>query len=219
MKIFLCCVLLCPVLSFAAKNNYAGVIGGFAILSGAGRSIVGSNTTSVSLYKPMTGGAVNILAGHNLSDYVSLQANYIWNSNDVTLTSAMFSSLGQVTYQQARSTSSQSFVGDLLAYFRGRSSWVRPYLSVGGGFLHLSSKQRGSPIVTGAATLPSETFTSLEPALRVAVGADLHIRRGWSFRYSFSEGISPNPIGERLTPPGEGVLKNFQNLFGFVKSF
>ena len=41
----------------------------------------------------------------------------------------------------------------------------------------------------------------------------------WSFRYSFSETITGNPISARLTPPGERNLANFQNLFGFVRRF
>ncbi len=220
MKILISCFLLfSPGLLFAAGKNYAGALGGFAILSGGGRSIVAPSGTSLSLYKPQTGPALNVFAGRHLSDYLSVQGNFIWNANDVTLTSAVFSPSGQLTYQQERSTSQQSFVGDLLLYFRSRTSWVRPYLSAGGGFFHFSSTLRGITTLIGAATPPPETFTAFEPALRVAVGADLKVRAGWSFRYSFSEVISPNPIGEQLTPPGNGNLKNFQNLFGFVKSF
>jgi hypothetical protein len=40
-----------------------------------------------------------------------------------------------------------------------------------------------------------------------------------TFRYSFSETISGNPISPSLTPPGERPLMNFQNLFGFVARF
>jgi len=72
---------------------------------------------------------------------------------------------------------------------------------------------RGSP------NPPPAEFTSTAPALRVAVGIDLAIHSGWAFPYSFSETIRPNPVSERLIPPGDRNLANFQNLFGFVKAF
>jgi hypothetical protein len=48
---------------------------------------------------------------------------------------------------------------------------------------------------------------------------DLEIGRGWIVRYSFSESLSGNPISERLLPPGERNLANFQNLFGIIRAF
>ena len=59
----------------------------------------------------------------------------------------------------------------------------------------------------------------MTPVLRVAVGIDIAVGPTWSVRYSFSEGISPNPIGERLTPAGQRVLMNFQNLVGVMATF
>ena len=53
----------------------------------------------------------------------------------------------------------------------------------------------------------------------MAVGIDVAVGRGWSARYSFSEGISGNPIGVQLSPPGQRGLANFQNLFGVVRAF
>jgi hypothetical protein len=66
---------------------------------------------------------------------------------------------------------------------------------------------------------PDAEIASTGVALRVAVGIDLSIGEQWSFRYSFSETISGNPISARLTPPGERSLANFQNLFGFIRRF
>jgi hypothetical protein len=54
--------------------------------------------------------------------------------------------------------------------------------------------------------------------LRVAVGLDLTVGRGWSVRYSFSESVSGNPISAQLLPPGQRSLANFQNLFGVVRA-
>jgi hypothetical protein len=60
---------------------------------------------------------------------------------------------------------------------------------------------------------------TLKLPLRVAVGIDLLFRRGWGFRYSFSETMTSNPFSVTLDPPGSRRLANFQNLFGFVKYF
>jgi hypothetical protein len=212
-------LLFTPGALLAADNNYAGACGGFAILSGDGRAIAAPAGTSVSLYKPQTGGALNVYVGRHLSDYLSVQGNYIWNSNGLTLTSAAFSSAGEASYQETRSSSQQAFIADLLLYFRRRRSWVRPYLSAGTGVLRLSSREERITALVGSAAPPPRSFTATKAALRVAVGADLKLRRGWSFRYSFSETLSANPISDRLTPRGKGTLKGFHNLFGVVKTF
>jgi hypothetical protein len=212
-------LLFCPEILFAASNNYAGAVGGFAILSGDGRTIVGGRGTTVSLYKPQTGAAFTLFVGRHLSDYFSIQANYIWNTNDLTLTSASFSPMGEVSYQETRGSSQFSFIGDALVYFRNRRSWIRPYLSAGAGITHLSSHQHRIVSLIGPASLPAEQFTANNLALRVAVGADLTLHHGWWFRYSFSETLTSNSISQHLTPPGQGNLKDFQNLFGLLKTF
>jgi len=204
---------------FAAGDNYAGAIVGFSILSADGRSVVKPSSASTSLYKPETGPAFNLFVGRRLSDYLSVEANYLWNSNELILTSATVASSGQAIYEERRSSSEQSVIGDLLLYFRDRPNWARPYLSVGTGVIRLSSKQREVTTLVGPATLPPQRFTATVPGLRVAVGIDLALHRDWAFRYSFSETMGPNPVSDRLSPPGERTLKNFQNLFGFVKRF
>ena len=65
-------------------NNYVGADAGFAILSGNGRAVVGLTGNSFSLYKPQTGGAFSLFVGRHLTDYLTVQGNYIWNSNDLT---------------------------------------------------------------------------------------------------------------------------------------
>ncbi len=217
--VFFIVFLLCPGIMLAGDSNYVGASGGFAILSGDGRAIVGPNSTSISLYKPETGGVLNLFVGRHLSDYVSVQGNYVSNSNSLTLNSATFSPSGEASYEQKRSSSQRAFIGDFLLYFRNRRSWVRPYLSVGVGVVHLKSSQEQITSLVGSAELPPKTFTGTNAVLRVSVGADIKVRHGWSFRYSFSETLTSNPISDRLSPPGQGNLKNFHNLFGFVKTF
>jgi hypothetical protein len=67
--------------------------------------------------------------------------------------------------------------------------------------------------------LPQQRFSSNAIVLNVPVGMDVNLGKGWAFRYTFSETISKNPISDRLSPPGQNSLKNFQNLFGFIRRF
>ena len=71
----------------------------------------------------------------------------------------------------------------------------------------------------GAPELPPLEFASNVFALRVPVGMDVNLGNGWALRYTFSETLSENPISDRLSPPGQHSLKNFENLFGVVKQF
>lgn len=210
--------VVAPGLARAQGNNFVGAVGGFAILSGDGKSNISASSTAVSLYKPETGPAFNVFVGRHLNDWFSLQANYMYNANDLTFTSATVVDGTQATYEQSRSSTQHAFMADLLLYFRGRQSRIRPYLSTGPGFVRLESKPSATLTLIGPTVAPGE-FTSTVFGLRVAVGTDLAMGRGWWFRYSFSETIGPNPISDRLTPPGGRALKNFQNLFGVVKTF
>jgi hypothetical protein len=73
--------------------------------------------------------------------------------------------------------------------------------------------------IRGTPLLPPKNVASTGLALRIAVGIDVTLNHAWSFRYSFSETISQNPISAQLSPPGQRNLANFQNLFGFVRRF
>ena len=75
------------------------------------------------------------------------------------------------------------------------------------------SQTLGTPI------LPPQNFSSNVIALRVPVGMDVNLGKGLVLRYTFSETMSKNPIGDRLSPAGQHSLKNFENLFGLVKGF
>jgi hypothetical protein len=148
----------------------------------------------------------------------TLQANYLWNRNQLRFQTGVGAG-GASSFDSVTTTSSQQgVVGDFLLFFRGWRSPVRPYLSAGVGVFRFASDtiRDDAPSVS---LLPSGTFTTVTPVLRVAVGIDIAVGPTWSVRYSFSEGISPNPIGERLTPAGERVLMNFQNLVGVMATF
>jgi hypothetical protein len=77
----------------------------------------------------------------------------------------------------------------------------------------------GPGAMVGGLAAPQGELASTHAALRVAVGIDLATASGWSFRYSFSETISGNPVSPHLTPPARRNLANFQNLFGAVRYF
>lgn len=221
MKLLVAILLLLgsPTILVAGEDNYFGAAAGFAILSADASSQVDGSTAALSQYKPETGPALNVFLGRHFSDYLTVQANYIWNANDVSSTAVRFDTDSQAALHERRTSSQHSFTADLLVYFRSRKSWIRPYLSAGAGVVHLKSEQKTLESLSGTVAVPPKTFSDTIPGLRVAVGADLKLRRGWKFRYSFSETINANPFSDRLSPPGQGSLKNFQNLFGLLKTF
>ena len=209
-------MLLFGVPLLAQREFYTGALTGISTLSGDAQSSITSSTASASSYKPENGIILNIFGGVHLNDYLSVQANYSWNRNDLTLASIRSSGLA---YEQRRDSSQHSFGGDMALYFRNRRSWARPYLSVGVGTAHFKSTSAGSPQVLGAFNVPPTKFSSTDATFRTAVGIDVALTRGWAFRYSFLETMQHNPIGGQLSPPGQRRLAHFQNLFGFMKTF
>ena len=197
---------------------YAGALAGVATLSGDPSAIVTSGGFAVSQYKPENGFALNLLFGAHLREYVTVQANYIWNRNDLALFSGAASGGVARFYDQSRRSSQHAIVGDLLVYFRERASRIRPYLSGGVGIVRFDSASTGTPI-DGGAPLPPRTLTSTDATLRVAVGVDVAVGHRWSVRYSFSESIGGNPVSPQLDPPGSRGLMNFQNLVGVIREF
>ena len=197
---------------------FAGAVAGVATLSGDPTFIVTTDGFVVSKYKPENGAAVNVFIGAHLREYVTVQANYIWNRNDLALSSGVASDTGARFYDQPRASSQHTVVGDLLVYFRERASRIRPYLSGGLGIVRFETDSTGTP-VDGGLTLPPAHFSSTDVTLRVAVGVDVPVGPGWNVRYSFSESIGPNPIGRELDPPGSRGLMNFQNLVGVMREF
>jgi hypothetical protein len=221
----LCWLVLMLSLTFAGPRPaiggdfYAGAAGGIATLKADGRSLLSGSGGEISLYKPENGAALNIFAGWDFSDYASLQGNYIWNRNNLSLVSSSFGAEGTTDYQQTRSSQQNSAMADLLVYFRRRKSPLRPYLSLGAGVVSLNSTEQALVVVTGSPAIPPRTFSAVNPGLRVAVGLDFRLRNGLYFRYSFSDTISANPISSQLSPPGLRDMENFQNLFGLFKRF
>lgn len=201
----------------AQVTPFAGILGGVGTLSADARSLPTSHGLNVSLYKPENGPALNIIGGLHLTQYLSLQANYVWNRNDLTLSST--SSASNSFYEEQRRSSQQALIFDSLVYFRRLHSRLRPYLSVGTGIVHFASTRQQLPIVSGTPMLPQVRFSSSRPALRVAVGMDVALTRRLALRYSFSETIRHNDISAQLSPPGQRALANFQNLFGVVFRF
>lgn len=196
---------------------FAGVLGGVATLSADARSMPTSQGLNVSLYKPENGPALNLFAGVDLNQYLSAQANYVWNRNDLTLSSS--SSASNSFYEEQRRSSEGAALLDLLVYFRRMNDRLRPYLSAGTGVVHFSSTRQRQIAFGGTPVLPQTRFSSTRPALRVAVGIDVAITHRVALRYSFGETIRHNDISVQLSPPGERALANFQNLFGFVVRF
>lgn len=205
--------------SVASAQYYAGALGGITTISGDARSVIGSATSAFSLYKPENGPSASVFVGRHLTDYLSLQGDYTWNRNDLTLSATSTSSQGETLYQEMRNSSEQSVLGNLLLYFRNRRSWARPYLSAGTGVVRFQSREVSITTFTGTPPLPPPEITSNGAALRVAVGIDMTLHAGWAFRYTFSETIRGNPVSAVLSPPGQRNLATFQNLFGIVKTF
>lgn len=198
---------------------YVGGVAGLATLSADGRSVVSPAGSQISLYKPANGPALNVFAGRYLGEYVSVQGNFIWNSNGLMFASSSTSSQQNGYYSETRDSSQSSAMGDVLVFFRNRRSLLRPYLSVGAGWVHVQSSRREIDFISGTAAVAPPDFSANTAGLRVAVGIDVKVARGFSLRYSFSESISRNPISDQLSPPGERGLKNFQNLWGLLKTF
>ncbi len=203
----------------AEGQFYAGGMFGISTLSGDSRSVLTPGYTAFASYSPQNGLVLNGFVGKHLSDYFTLQADYVWNRNSLTFSASTFHPISVAAYEETRQNSEQSGFASVLVYFRRRTSWIRPYLSVGTGFAHLSSTQRNITTLEHAPSLPPPEFSSNMIALRVPVGMDVRLHTRWYFRYSFAETLSRNPISDELSPPGSHSLKNFQNLFGIVHQF
>lgn len=214
-------VFLVRVTTAAAQEErgYLGIIAGISTLSADGRSVTTSDRSAVSLYKPENGPAVDVFGGWALGNYVSIQGNYIWNRNRLTLTSTEAFVGGSRFYEQMRTSSHHSVFGDVLVYFRARGQRIRPYLSTGVGLVRLESRNERTLVQTGDIDLPPQVFSDRTVVLRSAVGIDVRVGRRWAVRYSFSEFIGPNPISRQIRPPGQRGLMNFQNLVGVVRFF
>lgn len=204
---------------------YVGAMSGVSALSHDARVVLGPEAAATSSYRPENGFTSDVFVGLHWNDYLSVQADYLVSRNALTLSGVQVSTSsagvatgnGAALYEREFQSRQNAVLGSALLYFRARSSWVRPFLSVGTGFVRLSADPRTPGISNGIK--PPGPFGTTEPALHVSVGIDLKIRNGWGFRYSFAETTSANPISSQQAPPGLRRLANFRNLFGVVKYF
>jgi outer membrane protein W len=211
-------IMSLPAAAQDQPRRFVGALTGISLLSPDARSITDASNAASSLYDPELGLAVNVFAGLHLAQYFSVQANWMWNRNDLRLFSSYLTAECSGFYEQRRQSSQQAAVVDGLIYFRRLDSIVRPYLGTGVAFMHFSSGDPESAFERGL-TAPGGTIESNRVGLRSHVGIDLRLSPRIAFRYSFSETISGNPISPALMPPGERGLMNFQNLFGLVSRF
>jgi hypothetical protein len=207
-----------PAAAQEPSRVFAGGFFGVSTLSADGRSAITGSEAALSLYKPENGLAVSAFGGVHVAQYFSIQGSWMWNRNDVTLVSSLARPDGGGYYEQRRRTHQHAAVLDGLVYFRRLDSTIRPYLGTGLSVVRFSGTDIASSTAQ-ALTPPPGAIESTRLALRSHVGIDVRISRRASFRYSFSETISGNPISPLLTPPGKRGLANFQNLFGFVTRF
>lgn len=200
-------------------DYFAGGLGGIATLSADHGTDISSSSSALTAYGTRNGPAFMIFFGRHFTDHISGQLTYGWNRNTITPDLVTFNGSAESSYTEERDTRQQSVMADFMLYFQKRSSFARPYLSVGTGWTRLESSLVRIVSVTGSPTMMPADFSSSAPALRVAVGIDIFARKNWALRYSFAETIRSNAISQRLTPPGPHNLANFQNLFGFTWQF
>jgi hypothetical protein len=209
---------LAPCLLYAQSSTkqliYIGGMGGLATLSGDASAVIAPSSASTSLFDPKNGGAGAIFAGIHSFEYVSFQADYIWNRNNVALVSTSGQGTALSFFREPESITQQAFLGNVLVYFRHRQSHVRPYLSEGAGGVLIDSRLSGGTIVGGNPALPPGKSDHVSIALRTLVGMDVRLGGRWSFRYTFGETLTRNTFGSQFSPAEHRIPKNFQNLFG-----
>src|SRR6266567_3341681 len=91
LKLVLLAVVLFCVFqesSFGRVVPYSGAIGGIATLSADAGSQRVAQGLNLSSYAPTNGGALDLFAGADLHDYLSLQGDFIWNRNQLRLNSS-----------------------------------------------------------------------------------------------------------------------------------
>jgi hypothetical protein len=71
-------------------------------LSADARAVTSPTDFEVSLYKPENGLAANLFIGIHLNEYLTLQGNYIWNRNGLTLVSTRAGTGGIAISEQTR---------------------------------------------------------------------------------------------------------------------
>src|SRR5258708_2618010 len=148
------------------KKRYMGLLGGISALSADGRTALEART--MSSYAPEDGLAIDVFGGVHLNDFLTLQADYLWNRNPLTLDTLRASDMrGGAFYEQQYRSREHAVIGNALLYFRNRSSWVRPFLSAGAGIVNLAADPRSPGLAQGIT--PPAAFRSTAAPLPVAV--------------------------------------------------
>jgi len=126
----------------AQRRPYIGVMGGVSTLSADARTELQSNSATTSSYKPENGPTAGVFVGLHWNNYFSIQGDYLWNRNLVTLDSlaASTTATGARLYERTFQSRQHTALGSALLYFRPRSSWVRPFLALGTGVVHLTAR-------------------------------------------------------------------------------
>src|SRR5262245_36343272 len=105
-----------PAAAQDERRNFAGGLLGVSILSADARSVTDGSRAAMSLYEPANGLAFNVFAGIRFAQYFSIQGNWIWNRNDLTLFSSFLTPDGGGFYEQQRHSSQHAVVLDGLIY-------------------------------------------------------------------------------------------------------
>jgi hypothetical protein len=213
----LACGLARPAAAEERGRLFAGTLLGFSILSGGSQAETSASEARLSIYDPENGLAVNVFGGIHLAQYFSIQGNWMWNRNDLTLSSSIARNGAGAFFRQERHSRQHVVVLDTLLYFRPLDSAVRPYLGTGLAVIRFTSEPRNT--FSQGLSAPAGAVDSTRLGVRSHVGIDLRLTPALAFRYSFSETISGDPIGPSLTPPRRRVFMNFQNLFGMIGRF
>ena len=206
-----------PAFAQNDRRVFVGGLIGVSTLSADGRAVTMAPEAALSSYKPENGLTLNLFGGVHVAQYFSLQLDYMWNRNDLTLVSSFITPQGGGFYEQRRESAQHAMVADALVYFRRIDSKIRPYLGTGLAVVRFSASVIDSTM--SGLNAPVGEITSTRVALRSHVGIDFALSSRTAFRYSFSETIGGNPISPHLSPPGQRGLANFQNLFGMVTRF
>src|SRR5262245_6014937 len=91
-----------PAVAQNERRNFAGGLFGMSSLSADARSVTDGSSAATSLYEPANGVSLNVFAGVHLAQYFSVQADWIWNQNDLTLTSSFLTPQRGGFYEQRR---------------------------------------------------------------------------------------------------------------------
>src|SRR5215472_18620384 len=94
------------------ETIYFGATGGIATLSGDANAVITPTSASTSLYDPSNGGAASAFIGAHIFNYVSLQADYVWNRNDVVLASSINTPGASSFYRLPESVTQNAFLGN-----------------------------------------------------------------------------------------------------------